>query len=100
MTSTQIILTLIGASGFWTVIQTVVLEIIKAKTNQNPERRALVGLLHQELVEECEHFIAQGHIKREEYEDLNKYIYQPYKELGGNGTAERLMKEIDKLSIT
>ena len=36
----------------------------------------------------------------DEYDNLKNYLYEPYKKLGGNGTAERVMDEIDKLPIT
>ena len=44
-------------------------------------------------------YIERGWITQDEYEDLNKYLYNPYREMGGNGTAERLMTEIKKLPI-
>lgn len=44
-------------------------------------------------------YINRGQITKGEYEDLYKYYYEPYKKMGGNGTAERLMREIDKLKI-
>lgn len=33
-------------------------------------------------------------ITREEYENLNDYLYIPYHECGGNGTAEKLMCDV------
>lgn len=33
------------------------------------------------------------------YENLYDYIYLPYKALGGNGTAEKVMKDVDNLPI-
>ena len=35
----------------------------------------------------------------DEYDNLKNYLYEPYKKLGGNGTAERVMDEVDKLPI-
>ena len=44
-------------------------------------------------------YITKGSITQDEYENLYKYLYSPYKANGGNGSAERLMREIDKLPI-
>lgn len=44
-------------------------------------------------------YIKRGWITKDEYEDLRDYLYKPYKELGGNGSAERIMLEVDKLEI-
>ena len=32
-------------------------------------------------------------------DSLYNYLYLPYKELGGNGTAERMLNEVKKLPI-
>lgn len=32
-------------------------------------------------------------------ENLNTYLYEPYKKLGGNGSALRVMQEVNKLPI-
>ena len=34
-----------------------------------------------------------------EYDNLYNYLYKPYKSLGGNGSAERIMEEVKKLPI-
>jgi hypothetical protein len=44
-------------------------------------------------------YIERGWISRDEYENLHDYLYKPYKELGGNGSAERVMQEVNKLPI-
>ena len=46
---------------------------------------------------EC--YIQRGYINKDEYENLHDYLYLPYKKLGGNGTAEKIMKEVDRLSL-
>ena len=40
-----------------------------------------------------------GSITKDEYENLHDYLYLPYQELGGNGTAEKIMKEVSNLPI-
>ena len=36
----------------------------------------------------------------DEYENLNRYLYQPYKKLGGNGTAEKIMIQVKDLPVS
>lgn len=44
-------------------------------------------------------YVDRGYVTQDEYENLRTYLYDPYKKLGGNGSAERVMKEVDKLPI-
>ena len=44
-------------------------------------------------------YIQRGGITKDEYENLYDYIYLPYKALGGNGTAEKVMKDVGNLPI-
>lgn len=80
-----IVVAVFASTGFWTFINT----IYTNKTNsKSVERKALLGLLHERLIEKCEEYIKAGKISLQEYEDLRKYIYDPYRDLGGNGTGE------------
>ena len=36
---------------------------------------------------------------QDEYENLVDYLYKPYEEMGGNGSAKRIVDEIKKLPI-
>ena len=44
-------------------------------------------------------YIERGWITKDEYENLYEYLYKPYAELGGNGSAKRVMDEVNKLEI-
>ena len=82
----------LGSNGIWTYFS--------QKSNKNSiERKALMGLIHNRICELCEKYIVRGYILEWEYEDLISYMYQSYKTLGGNGTAEKLVKEVEKLPI-
>lgn len=37
--------------------------------------------------------------RKDDYENLHDYLYLPYKKLGGNGTAEKIMKEVERLPL-
>ena len=44
-------------------------------------------------------YIERGWITQDEYENLHDYLYKPYEEMGGNGSAKKVMQEINKLPI-
>lgn len=89
-----IVIAIFASSGFWMFIN----NIYQAhKEKKSVERRALLGLLHEQLTERCEKYIKQGYITLQDYEDLLNYIYKPYRDLGGNGTGEALFNKVTNL---
>ena len=44
-------------------------------------------------------FIDLGCVAQDEYENLSVYLYEPYDRMRGNGSAKRIMHEVDKLPI-
>lgn len=91
----QIIMTLLSAllasGGLWAVIS-------KKLDTKTAEDHMLLGLAHDRIFQLCKQYIHDGSISVEEYRNL-EYLYRPYKELGGNGTAEKLFKEVTKLHL-
>ena len=65
----------------------------------NPMADMLKGLGHDRIIELGTQYIQNGSITRDEFENLNDYLYKPYQELGGNGTAEKIMQEVRKLPL-
>lgn len=59
----------------------------------------LIGLAHDRIVYLGMLYIERGCITQEEYENLKVYLFEPYEKLGGNGSAKRIMQEVDKLPI-
>lgn len=90
-----ILLAVFGASGFWQIILYL---IEKARKKNSTEDEALLGLLHNEIYILCKRYILRGYVMVEELNNL-EYLYNPYIELGGNGTAKRLMEEVYKLPL-
>lgn len=41
--------------------------------------------------------LRMGYISSEEYNEVYRYLYEPYIELGGNGSAKRMMEVISNL---
>ena len=87
-----VVCSVIASSGFWTFIS-------KRRDSNNAEAKMLLGLGHVKIIENCEKYIERGYIRQDEYDSLYNYLYLPYKELGGNGTAERMVNEVKKLPI-
>lgn len=100
MSTMEFIGVVIGAifasGGFWAFITAWY-------TNRSKKQNALVKLMlgigHREIVECGMAYIERGYITKDEYEDLVKYLYDPYLDLGGNGTAERIMQSVKQLPI-
>lgn len=88
----SVVLAVLASSGFWSLI-------IKRSESKDVRTQILLGLAHDRIMTLGQRYISRGYITMDEYEDLNKYLYTPYKKLGGNGTAERMMAEIDKLPL-
>ena len=87
-----IVCSVIASSGFWAFVS-------KKTAGKDAETKMILGLGHVKIIEMCSRYIERGYIRQEEYDSLYNYLYIPYKELGGNGTAERLINEVKKLPI-
>lgn len=87
-----IISSALASGGLWTYIQS------KADKNDG-ETEMLIGLGHDRIITLGMSYIERGYITQDEYENLNNYLYEPYKKMGGNGSAQRIMEEVDKLPI-
>jgi len=82
----------LASSGFWAFMQ--------KKSDCNTASNAmLIGLGHDRILYLGMLYIERGCISHDEYESLNTYLYRPYSQLGGNGSAKRIMEEVDKLPI-
>lgn len=84
--------TAIASSGFWTFVQ-------KRNEKKDVKTKVLIGLGHDRIISLGVKYISRGWITEDEYENLNDYLYKPYKELGGNGSAARIMQEVSNLPI-
>lgn len=105
---TALIVALFASTGFWTFCKAVYehrCEKKKAAENQvshemvDSLRKALLGVMHTMIFSLGNEYVARGELTLDEYDNF-KVLYDPYAELGGNGTGKKLMQEIDKLKIT
>lgn len=91
-TLVTIVCSVIASSGFWTFI-------IKRNEKNDASKKMILGLGHDRITCLGMSYINRGEITQSEYENLHKYLYEPYKAMGGNGSAERIMEEVQKLKI-
>lgn len=91
--------TVLASSGFWAWLNNRQAKKEAKKNKEDPQSRILMGLARDRIISQSLRYIERGWISDDEYGDLNKYLYEPYVELGGNGTAKRLMDEVKKLPI-
>lgn len=82
-----------ASTGFWTLINAIYQNKAKSKT---AERAALVALLHDRIYDLSQHYISRGYVTVEEYDNLN-YLWEPYNDLGGNGTGKKLFEQVGKI---
>lgn len=82
----------LASSGLWTFLQ-------KRAERKDVKTEMLIGLAHDRILYLGMQYIERGWITQDEYENLYEYLYKPYEKLGGNGSAKRVMSEINKLPI-
>lgn len=82
----------LASSGFWALIQ-------KLTDKKDAKTQMLVGLAHDRILYLGMSYVQRGYITEDEYENLYDYLYKPYLKMGGNGSAKRVMGEVDKLPL-
>lgn len=91
-TAVTVLVTLLGSAGFWSWLDARL-------TKKSANTRLLVGIAHDRIVFLGMKYVERGYITRDEYENLNDYLFEPYSEAGGNGSAKRVMEEVRKLPL-
>lgn len=87
-----VLIAFVASSGFW-------LFLSSRQEKKSLQTELLLGLAHDRIVRLGMHYIEQGWITQDEYENLNVYLYKPYEKLGGNGSARRIMLEVERIKI-
>jgi hypothetical protein len=93
------ICSIIASSGFWLYVQKRSDKHSALMSKYDAQAEMLRGLGHDRIIRHGMRYIEKGFITTSDYENLKDYLYVPYKKLGGNGSADRIMLEIDKLEI-
>lgn len=84
-----------ASTGFWQFI----IAVWQTKSGRHSMlEKAVLAMLHDKIYEKAERYIKRGAITIRDLDNL-RYLYLPYKGLGGNGTGEQLFNTCLKLSI-
>lgn len=92
----SLIIAIFGSTGFWALITYL---IQRKDTKDSAESQMLKGLAHDRICYLGSVYIKQGYITHADYQNIHDYLYVPYKRLGGNGTAEKIMEEVKALPM-
>lgn len=89
-----IITSALASSGLWAFIT----RLLDKKSKSS---KMLLGLAHDRILYLGSEYLKRDpkYITMQEYENLHDYLYIPYEALGGNGSAKRIMNEIEKLPV-
>lgn len=79
-----------GSSGIWTYLQ-------RRSDKNSTMARMVMGLTYDKILSVGMTYIHRGWISKDEYEDYLKYFVEPYKEMGGNGVADRMARDVGTL---
>lgn len=91
-TLVTVLCAVIASSGFWAYLQ-------KRSEKKDTKNEMLIGLGHDRIMFLGMKYIERGYITSDEYENIYEYLYKPYEKMGGNGSAKRIMAEVNKLPI-
>lgn len=81
---------LAGSGGFWVYLRS-------RFQREDATRRLIMGLAHDKIVYLGLKYIEKGWVNKDEYDDLFKYFWEPYKLMGGDGSAERIINLVQTL---
>jgi hypothetical protein len=81
-----------ASSGFWAIVQHFI-------NKNDSSSKLLLGLTHDRIMWLGKSYLKRGYITVEEYENIVTYLYEPYLERGGNGSAKMIMDQVLKLEI-
>ena len=87
-----IVAAVLASSGFWAFMQ-------RYFDKNDSYKKLLIGIGHDRIMYLGMQYIKRGYITPDEYENLNDYLYEPYVANGGNGSAKKIMIEINKLPV-
>lgn len=87
-----IVASVLASSGFWAYL-------MSRRDKKDAKSQLLLGLGHDRIIHLCMKYLERGWVTSDEFEDLEKYLYSPYKAMGGNGTAQRLIQAVGALPI-
>lgn len=88
----SVLIAIFGSTGLWSFIA-------NRRNKHDAKTRLLIGLAHDRIIYLGTTYIERGYITADEYENLHDYLYLPYAENGGNGSAKRVMEQVKALPM-
>lgn len=79
-----------ASAGFWSFIT-------RWLDKRSQKTKAMLSVLYLGVKMSCGKLLEQGYANTEEIEDIEKYLFEPYEAMGGNGTAKMLMDKVKLL---
>ena len=89
-TALTILASVLASSGFWAFIQS-------RREKKDAKTLMILGIGYQQIRQIGQEYISRGWITWDEYNEFIKYLYEPYKRMGGDGVADRIKEELSKL---
>ena len=100
MSTTQILVAIIGSNALFTFVQFLITRHDNAKNALSQHEKAqndmLIGLGHDKLLYLTDKFVQRGGITLKERRNLD-YLYKPYHVAGGNGDCQIGYEACEKL---
>lgn len=84
--------TIFASTGFWSFIQ-------NRLGQKGAMTQLLLGLAHDRIIHLGMGYIERGWIAQGEYDDFMLYLCKPYSKFGGNGLADKVIKDVQMLPI-
>jgi hypothetical protein len=79
-----------SSTGLWAFLR-------HRDTGRKATTSLMMGLAYIQITTLGLQYIERKSITKDELEDFEKYFYQPYIALGGNGLAKRIMRDVSNL---
>ena len=91
---------LLASSGLWGFIMYKAQKKDKENDDMKVIRAALMGILYSDILDAGERYIQRGYITLKQLNNFKKYLYDPYKALGGDGMADEVWDNLSDLPHT
>lgn len=92
------LIAVVGSSGMWAYLDSRRKEKVADRGLESAERQLIIAIARSQLVSLSLEYIKSNSISVEQADALTA-LYEPYKELHGNGNAERLYKQAINLPV-
>ena len=90
-----LVIAVIGSNAIFSFLQFL---IARHDKNTEPETRLLLGIGHDRICYLCLKAIQRGYTTPDEIDNISQ-IYQPYTDLGGNGSGKEMYQRFLRLPI-